>query len=185
MTVHAPLMMTKEAFFAWIDQREERYEYAKGRVVMMVRVTRNHAVVSGNLFAALKLRLNRNEYDVVSESFAVSVGDSVRFPDVLVQPRQSDGKALEAKAPILIAEVLSPSTLHVAFVDKRSEYLSLPSLEIYLIASPDEPRVWLWQRAAGEFPQDPEVIDELDKQISLPALGVEIPLAELYQGVSP
>ena len=48
MTIHAPPTMSKEAFFAWIEQREERYEYAKGRVVMMVRVTRNHAVAAAN-----------------------------------------------------------------------------------------------------------------------------------------
>jgi Uma2 family endonuclease len=185
MTIHAPLMMTKEAFLAWIDQREERYEYAGGRAVMMVRVTRNHAIVSGNLFVTLRIRLNRDQFDVASESFAVSVGDSVRFPDVLVQPRQRDGKALEAAAPLLTAEVLSPSTLHIAFGDKLAEYSALPSLEAYLIASQDEPRVWLWQRSAGEFPATPEILDQLDQKISLHALGIEIPLTEPYQGVFP
>ena len=38
MTLHAPVTMTKEAFFAWVEQREERYEYVGGRVVMMVHV---------------------------------------------------------------------------------------------------------------------------------------------------
>ena len=55
MTVHAPVVMTKEAFFAWVDQREERYEYAGGRVLMMVRVTWNHAVVTGNLITARRI----------------------------------------------------------------------------------------------------------------------------------
>src|SRR2546422_6229256 len=100
MTVHAPLTMTKEAFFAWIGQREERYEYAKGRVVMMVYVTRNHARVTKNLVVALATRLSADSYDIVSADFAVDVGESVRFPDVLVEPRQADGKALEAKLPL-------------------------------------------------------------------------------------
>jgi Uma2 family endonuclease len=181
VTVHAPV--TKEAFFAWVDQREERYEYARGRVVMMVRVTKNHGRVTTNLVVALRSRLPADRYDVVAEAFAVDVGDSVRFPDVVVEPRQPNGKALKATAPVLIAEVLSPGTVHIDFGEKAQEYRNLPSLEIYMILSPDEPRAWLWHRAAGDFSPSPEIV-EGDK-LSLPALGVEIPLVELYQGVSP
>jgi Uma2 family endonuclease len=184
MTVHAPVTMTKEAFLAWVEQREERYELAGGRVVMMVRITWNHAVVTSNLLVALKTRLRREEYDAVSEAFAVDVRDSLRFPDILVQRRPKDGKALEASEPILIAEVLSPGTQHIDFGDKFREYMSLPTLEIYMIVSPDEPSVWLWQRAGGDFPQNPEIYEKLHQRFSLPALQVEIPLAELYQGVS-
>jgi Uma2 family endonuclease len=184
MTVHAPLTMTKEAFFAWVDQREERYEYARGRVVMMVHVTKNRARVTTNLVVALRSRLPTELCDIVAETFAVDVGDSVRFPDVIVEPRQTDGKALEAKAPILIAEVISPGTVHIDFGEKYQEYRSLPSLEIYMIVSPDEPRAWLWQRAAGDFPSNPEIVERLGDRFSLPALGIEIPLAELYKGIS-
>ena len=184
MTVHAPVTMTKEAFLAWVERREGRYELAGGHVVMMVHVTWNHAVVTSNLLVALKTRLNRGKYDAVSEAFAVDVSDSLRFPDVLVQGVPIDGKTLEASAPILIAEVLSPGTLHVDFGEKKREYLSLPTVDTYMVVSPDEPRAWVWQRKAGEFPAEPEIIEGADKRIALPALGIEIPLAELYQGVS-
>src|SRR5262249_57590370 len=63
MTVHTPVRMTKEAFLAWVDQREERYEYSGGRVIMMVRVTRNHSRVTSNLIAALKARLPSERYE--------------------------------------------------------------------------------------------------------------------------
>src|SRR5262249_47618024 len=93
MTVHPPVRMTKEAFLGCVAQREERYEYSGGRVIMMVRVTRNHSRVTSNLIAALKARLPSERYDVLAESFAVHVEDSVFFPDVLVEPRQPDGKS--------------------------------------------------------------------------------------------
>jgi Uma2 family endonuclease len=184
MTVHAPLTMTKEAFFAWISEREERYEYAGGRVVMMVHVTKNHSRVTTNLVVALRARLRAEQYDIAAEAFAVDIGDSVRFPDVVVEPRQPDGAALEATAPILIVEVLSRGTHHVDFGDKRHEYLSQPTVEMYMIVSPDEPVIWAWPRTAGQFPSEPDIIEGTDKIIALPALGIEIPLAELYQGVS-
>lgn len=183
MTVHAPLTMTKEAFLAWVGQREERYEFSGGRVIMMVHVTRNHARVTTNLIVALRSRLQGERYDILAEAFAVHVGDSVRFPDVLVEPAQPDGKGLEAAGPILIAEVLSPGSLHLDFGDKPREYLTLPTLDTYLVLSADEPRVWVWQRSDGAFPKEPEIIEGSDKHVGLPALAINIPLQDLYRGV--
>ena len=117
MTVHAPLTMTKEAFLAWVERREERYEFVGGRVIMMVRITRNHAQVTTNLVSVLKQRLSAERFDVAAEAFAVHIADSVRFPDV-VEPAQTDGHALEAKAPILIAEVRAVSR-HAAYRLRR------------------------------------------------------------------
>jgi Uma2 family endonuclease len=131
----------------------------------------------------LRQRLPAGEFDVAVESFGVDVGASYRFPDIVIEPAQSEGQALEAKAPILIVEVLSPGTLHVDFGDKRQEYLGLPTLDTYLIVSPDEPRAWVWQRSDNAFPSDPEIIEGLDRQLTLPALGTQIELREVYRGV--
>jgi Uma2 family endonuclease len=184
MNLHAPQRMTKEAFLDWIGEQEGRYEYAGGRAIMMVRVTWGHAMVTSNLLAALKAGLDRDRYDAVSESFAVNIGASVRFPDVVVQRVPIDLKSLEAKTPIVIAEVLSPGTMHVDFSDKRKEYLNLPTLDAYLILSPDEPQVWLWQRLQGDFPLEPEILEGTNARVALAALRVEIPLADIYRGVA-
>jgi len=183
MTVHTPVRMTKEAFLAWVDQREERYEYSGGRVIMMVRVTRNHSRVTSNLIAALKARLPSERYDVLAESFAVHVEDSVFFPDVLVEPRQPDGKSLRAESPILIVEVLSPGSFHLDFSEKRHAYLTLPTLDTYLIIEPNELRAWVWQRSDGAFPSDPEIIEGAGEQVALPALAIDIQFEEIYRGV--
>jgi Uma2 family endonuclease len=183
MTVPAPVTMTKEAFLAWVERREERYEFAGGRVIKLVRVTVNHSLVATNLLVAPAARLPRERYDVVVAAFAVHVGDSIRFPDVLVEPARRNGKSLRAERPILIVEVLSPGSLHLDFGDKRREYLALPTLDTYLVVSPDEPRIWVWQRADGTFPSEPEIIEGEDQQIALPALAITIPFPDIYDGV--
>jgi len=149
----------------------------------MVHVSKNHARITTNLVVALRARLQTERYDVVAEAFAVEIGDSVRFPDVLVEPAQPDGRSLAATAPILIAEVLSPGSLHRDFGDKPREYLSLPTLDTYVIISPDEARLWLWQRLGGQFPTEPEIIDGIGERLALTAIEIEIPLAEIYRGV--
>lgn len=184
MTVHVSPTMSKEAFLAWVERREERYELAKGRAVMMVRVTLGHALATTNLVVALTARLSPDKYNVAAEAFAVNVHNGVRFPDVVVQPAQPDKSALEAKAPLLIAEVLSPGTLHLDFGDKKREYLSLDTLQAYLVLAADEPRAWAWQRGAdGAFVPEPEILEGAEAEIALPVLGITLPLAELYRGV--
>jgi Uma2 family endonuclease len=184
MTIPAHDRMTKEAFLAWVERREERYEFSAGRVIKLVRVTRNHAQVATNLLCALTSRVQRERYDVFLATFAVLVDDSVRFPDVLVEPAQSDGKSLRAESPILIAEVLSPGTYHLDFGDKLREYLTLPTLDTYLIISPDEPRIWVWQRNDGTFPKEPEIIEKRDQHVGLPALAIDIPVDDIYRGIT-
>jgi Uma2 family endonuclease len=184
MTVPAHDPMTKERFLAWVGRREERYEFSGGRVIKLVRVTRNHSRVTTNLLITLNTRLSNAPYDVAATTFAVHVDNSIRFPDVLVEPAQPDGKSLRAESPILIAEVLSPGTHHLDFGDKLREYLTLPSLDTYLIISPDEPRIWVWQRTDGAFPKEPEIIEKRDQHVRLPALAIDIPIDDIYRGIT-
>jgi Uma2 family endonuclease len=183
MTIPAHHRMTKEAFLAWIERREERYEFSAGRIMKLVRVTRYHAQVATNLLWTLASRLQPECYDVLG-TFAIHVDDSIRFPDVLVEPAQLDGKSPRAESPILIAEVLSPGTYHLDFGDKLNEYLTLPTLDTYLIILPDEPRIWIWQRADGAFPKEPGIVETRDQHVRLPALTIDIPLDDIYRGIT-
>jgi Uma2 family endonuclease len=54
MNVHLPAHMDKAAFLAWLDGREEPYELVDGRVVMMTRPSRAHAIIESNLIDALR-----------------------------------------------------------------------------------------------------------------------------------
>jgi Uma2 family endonuclease len=175
--------MTKAEFCAWVERSGDRYEYVNGRAVPMPLVTRASALTMSNFLCALGTRMDRDSYDVAPSGFAVDMGDVIRFPAVLVEPAQTNGQAMAAKAPLLIIEILSPGSLHLDFGDKKREYLSLPTLDTYVVIAPDEPRVWIWRRADGAFSPEPEIIEGMDKALALPALGLEIPLSEIYRGV--
>jgi Uma2 family endonuclease len=83
----------------------------------------------------------------------------------------------------LAAEVLSPSTAAIDLGDKAAEYLQLPSLAAYLVFAQDEVKAWTWVRGAQSFPSGPDVIAGTDKSISIAALGLNLPLAEIYAGL--
>ena len=135
------MAVTEEMYLEWLDRAEGRHEYDRGTVGVMVRVTANHADIVWSLVRQLSAQIDVERFQVFSESFAVRTEGSIRFPDVLVRLRGSNGRALETEEPIAIFEVVSPSSLYLDAVVKRDEYFRLPSLMAYVILSQDEPDI--------------------------------------------
>ena len=73
MNVRLPVHIDKPAFLAWVQGREERYELASGRVVMMPGASRAHGLIVGNLFALLRGQLDPKQWAVIVE-FGLDAG---------------------------------------------------------------------------------------------------------------
>lgn len=181
MNVQLDLRMDRPEFLEWVQAQEGRYELVGGRVVMMTRGTRGHAILARRLAAALEKRLDEERWTVLTMDFGVALGPStVRYPDVVVDVAGGNFKDLTATAPMLIAEVLSPSSVKEDLGAKAAEYLRLPSLAAFLVLSQDEPKVWTWVRGEGGFPPQPSVIAGRDARIKISAHTIDLPLSEIY-----
>jgi Uma2 family endonuclease len=175
--------MDGTSFLTWVEGREGRYELAKGRVVMMTGGSRGHALVVRGLSRALDKRLDQARWTVLTSDFAATIGqDTIRYPDIIVDVAAGQLRDLTATAPALIAEVLSPSSVATDLGDKAAEYLHLPTLLAYLVLSQDEPKAWIWVRGETGFTAAPEVIEGEQGIVGVPALSIEVPLSEIYQG---
>jgi Uma2 family endonuclease len=184
MNVQLPVQMDKAAFLDWVEGREERYELDRGRVVMMVRPSRAHAMIISNLIVALRRQLDPQLWTVVAE-FGLDAGPkTLRFPDVMVDRAGGGRGDLRASAPALLVEVLSPSTARFDLGDKAAEFLRLQSLAAYLVLAQDERKAWVWIRTSENFPPGPAVIEGEDAMIRIPTLAIELLLSELYAGIS-
>ena len=183
MNVRPDLRMDKAAFIAWMAANEGRYELAGGRVVMMPGVSRNHGLMVANLVVALRARLDPRQWAVIAE-FGLDAGpQTLRYPDIVVDRAGGGAKDYTATAPVLLVEVLSPSTAATDLGDKAAEYLQIPSLFAYIVLSQDEPKAWVWARATAEFAPGPDVIAPVEAIIRIAALQLELPLAEIYAGI--
>ena len=185
MNTRLDLKLEKRAFLQWAEGREGHYELKENRVVMMTGGTKGHAFITQEITYALRRRLDPAIWRVTAADLAVAIGEDIRYPDSVVEPASSEWSALFTDTPVFLAEVLSPSSLALDFRDKAAEYMSLPSLEAYLVAAQDEPRMWLWQRPGQRgdrraFPAAPQEIDGLDATFSLAALAVTVQLKEIY-----
>lgn len=184
MNVHLPTQMDKAAFLAWLDGREEPYELVEGRVVMMTRPSRAHAIIVSNVIVALRRQLDPRLWTVIAEFGLDSGPKTLRFPDIMVDRTGGQGRDLTANAPALLVEVLSPSTARFDLGDKVAEFLRIPTLTGYLVLAQDERKAWTWIRAGNGFPPGPAVIEGEAAAISIPALNLELSLSELYEGIT-
>jgi len=182
MNVQPRVPMDKDTFLAWAQGREGRFELVERHVVMMVGGSKTHALIASQLMRALWARIDVSKWVVLGSDLAVDVGpDSLRYPDAIVDSIGGQ-RALVATAPVLIAEVLSPSSATLDLGDKAAEYLRLPSLAAYLVLSQHEVKVWVYLKGSDQRP-GPRAITGASAAISVSALGIDLPLAEIYRGV--
>jgi Uma2 family endonuclease len=180
MNVQTDLRMDKAAFLAWVQEREGRHELDDGRVVMMTGGTRGHGLIIRRLAAALERRLHAERWSLWTSDFGVDLGPkTVRYPDVVVDAKGGSLQDLTATAPVLIAEVISPSSATDDLGDKAAQYLRLTTLAAYLVLAQDEPKAWVWVRGNAGFPAGPEVVAE-GGLIQIHSRGIEMPLVEIY-----
>ena len=182
------LRLDKAAFDRWLLSQEQKYEWKEGRVVQMNNVTRDHASVVSNILHALRNRLESRLWRVVASDFGVEDQNFVRFPDVLVEPKKSGTppKGRRSHDATVLFEVLSPASVDTDLIEKPEEYMALPTLEAYVVASQDAAICWLWQRdpAGRLFRAKPVRIAGRDQMVPLAALGIELPLAEIYEDIA-
>jgi len=183
MNIQPNLPMSKAAFIEWGATEEERYELVGGRVVMMPRPSLAHGLIVGNLYVAFRMRLDLKQWVVIQE-FGLDAGpETLRYPDIVVDRAGGRPKSYIATAPVLLVEVLSPSTAAVDLGDKAPEYSRLPSVLTYLAFPQDEPKAWIWTRDAGASMSGPEVLKGAESTVRVPALKIELPLSEVYAEV--
>jgi Uma2 family endonuclease len=183
MNIQLPVHMDKAAFLAWAEGREENYELVEGRVVMMVRTTRAHGTIAANLLVLIHRQLDRRQWVVFAE-FGVDAGPrTLRFPDILVDSAGGNAQDYTAHKPGLLIEILSPSTARFDLGDKAAEYLNIPHLAAYLVLAQDERKGWCWIRGTNGFPSGPVVIDDENAIIEIAAIGLSLPIREIYSGL--
>ena len=186
MNAPVNLMLDKPTFLQWVQgRRDGRYELEDGKVIMHAGGTRRHAETGAGFVTALRNRLDIRDWVITGSDFAVDAVNSIRFPEVMVTRRSSEDAALSTAEPVVLIEVLSPSPegRKRDLVTKPAEYLTLASLEIYIVAEQERPEAWVWQRGPSPeraFPETPLHVEGRDTSIEIAGLGIAVPLAEVY-----
>lgn len=180
LTIMRPL--SREEYLALEDGSGLRHEMVEGVAYAMVGGTDAHNLIAMNLSAALHAR--RGDCEVFQQGMKLrietQVSESFFYPDIMVCCDPSDRNRMWREKPVLVAEVLSPSTAHTDYGAKLLLYRSIPSLREYLLIGAEAAEVTMYRRSAG---WKPSTVD-LDVGIELVSLPVRIDFNTLYDRVT-
>jgi Uma2 family endonuclease len=156
----ASKFITPEEYLELDNQSEFRNEYVEGEIFAMAKASKNHRSLVLNLTHHLRIHLAGSSCRVDGQECRVFVSARTvyLYPDVLVTCGEeqylgeSDDTLLN---PLLVIEVLSPSTEDYDHGKKFAYYRSLPSFREYLLVAQDrvsvehfyyqEPGVWTFR----------------------------------------
>ena len=182
MNIAFPAHMTVDEFLAWaVRQKEGKYELIDGVVVMQQAQKWGHAKVKSAVHVALHHAIAAAgvPYYVAPDGPTIRITKHKAFvPDALVAPLpEPDWESLEITNPLIVVEVLSPSTARMDTTIKLNSYFKLPSVRHYLVLDPDERTVAHHMRGRG-----PAVKARIIRKgsLMLKPPGVEIRLADVF-----
>ena len=189
--LHEPEFMDLADFedFELNRPEDEKWELINGRVVRsMVGARLDHARIIQNINFALRSHIRAR--GLPCETFTESAWLKERFqklaafPDVMVRcgPMEPDAPSLDD--PVILIEVVSPSSRGRDRGDKASAYMRLASARHVCFIDRDRVLIDGFDRhGEGWVPRRP--IERLDENFELDALEFSMPVAEIYRGVFP
>jgi Uma2 family endonuclease len=180
--------LSPEEYLALDRAAEFRNEYYDGYIYAMSGTSRMHVRITTNLSGELYQALKRGPCEVYTVDLRLRVNPErlYTYPDISVvcgAPKLADDHKDTLLNPTVVVEVLSPSTEAHDRGFKFTHYRHIDSLQEYVLVWQSEPRIEIYRRqAAGDWLLSE--ISGLDSTCRFGSLGCEVPLSDIYNGVS-
>lgn len=139
-----PRRMTAQEFVAWAEEQPSgRYELFDGAVSAMAPERASHARTKVRVFDSIRdaIRVAGATCEALLDGVGFDTGEqNIFIPDVVVRCGEPlPGDASVFTDPVIVVEVLSPSTQNVDLTIKLDRYFRSPTLQHYLLVRADGP----------------------------------------------
>ena len=179
LAVRKPMSLPE--FFEWEERQELRYEFDGVEPVAMTGGSVGHATIQANLAIALGGRLRGMPCRFYGSDLKIQVAnDHIRYPDGMVACSPADRTVKLVRDPVVIFEVLSPSTAAQDRIVKAREYQATPSVQRYVMLEQDRIGATVHVRAQDGWSV---LVLKDEDTLAMPEIGLSIPLAEFYEGL--
>jgi Uma2 family endonuclease len=162
-----------------------KHEYIGGVVYAMAGARNVHNRIASNILGKLDARLEGRPCQPYNSDTKIRIRTptQIRFyyPDVSVICRPNPPQDSFQDDPAMIVEVVSRATRRQDEGEKKDAYLTIPSLDVYMLVEQDLPLVQVFRRTETGFVH--EVYQGLNTVIPLGEIEIELPLSEIYRGV--
>ena len=180
MAEAARKLITAEEYLEITGEDEGRHELIEGVIYAMAPIRANHSLITSNLNTRLGVHLQGTPCRIYNDPMAVRIDDfSVYAPDVMVDCSKIDGESLYKEEPLLIVEVLSPSTRRHDKATKLRKYLTIPSLKEYALIEQDFVDVEILRRDNGWQPEHYFLGDD----VTFTSIELTLSVEDIYEWV--
>ena len=183
MSSQSKNLLTLEEYLALERKAELKSEYFAGEMFAMAGASRRHNLITANILRVLGNQLLERACNVYPSDMRVKISKigKYTYPDVVVacgEERFEDEHNDTLLNPVVIIEVISPSTEREDRGRKKFDYFATPSIRQYALIEQDERLIDLYTRTGDGW------IDEIiegDAVLNLSSIGIEVSLDVIYE----
>ena len=177
-----PLRMTRSEFRRWAEQQPKgRFERVAGEVVAMTPERIAHVELKNNLWRALDDAVRAAGLDcrALGDGATVEVDEDTDYePDAVVNcGERPDPEGFVAPKPVIVVEVLSPSTRSTDAGAKLADYFRVPSVQHYLMVDTRRREIVHHRRAGDRI--ETRIVNA--GRIALDPPGIAITVEDVYR----
>jgi Uma2 family endonuclease len=168
---------TSSEFLEWSAGQSGKYELEGGQVLEMASEQAKHALTKHAATRALEDGVRKAGLDctVFPDGMTVVVDrDHVRLPDAAIQCGGVDPETVVLDRPVVLVEVVSPSSVNRDESQKLIEYFLIPSVAHYLLISPDQRLVVHFQRGSAGDKIDAQFLRDGEIDLTPPGFLVDV-----------
>jgi Uma2 family endonuclease len=174
---------TRDEYLELDDASPEKHEFFQGDIFAMAGGSFNHSTIGLNIATTLRNALRGKPCQPMNSDMRIHTPSGLdTYPDISVlcgEPELTDKRGT-LHNPVLIIELLSPSTRSYDRGDKFWHYRSIPTLEEYLLVDSESVHVEHHQRQSKDEWLLHEYRD-LENTLQLKSIGVTLSVAVLYE----
>lgn len=179
-------LVTAEEYLRREAEAKEKNEYCRGKIFPMAGASENHRSITPLLSFAVQKRLSEGQCRYFDQDTKIQIAalDTYYYADggVACPPNVVNRAAGAINNPIVIFEVLSPSSEVVDRTTKFHDYATLSSLREYVLIASETPLVEVFRRE-GPDEWRLSIYTGVERTAQLDTLDMGLPLAEFYADV--
>lgn len=188
MAVPATIATSPQEYLALERASKEKHEYFQGRVIALAGASLGHNRLVSNILREIGSHLKDKGCEILPSDIRISIPsrESYMYPDAVIvcgKPEMEDDRFDTLKNPVVIFEILSPSTEDHDRGKKFFFYRQIPSFKEYILVDSTSPFIEVSRRGedgAWKF----ETVEDIQAQLFISSVGISIPLAEIYRNVN-
>ncbi len=175
-----------EEYLALEESADYRSQFYYGEIFAMAGASRRHNTVAMNTASNLHFQLRTRPCEIYQNDMRVKVfTDFYTYPDIEIvcgEPQIEKKHGENLLNPLVIIEVLSPSTEKFDRGEKARLYRLMPSLEEYILISQDKTHIEHFVRQANGGWLLTE-LSEMSDVLELPTVSCQVNLSDIYAKV--